>query len=92
MTDRHTRITIETERTLIVARRYAIHGWCDRCGTEVEFLPSDRARPLFDATSASLDEQQRSSVHRWPAKDGLMFVCVQSVLRFLQGASGQKNP
>jgi hypothetical protein len=92
MTDRHTRITIETERILIVARRYAIHGWCDRCGTEVEFLPSDRARSLFDATSASLGERQRSSLHKGRARDGLMFVCVQSVLRFLQAASGQKNP
>lgn len=92
MTDRGTRITIETERILIVAREHAVRGWCERCGTKVEFLPSDRARPLFDATSGSLDELQRNSFHKWPARDGLMFVCVQSVLRFLHVASGQKNP
>jgi hypothetical protein len=90
MTDRRTRITIKTERILIVARQHAVRGWCSRCGTEVEFLPSDRARSLLDATSASFDEQRRSNSHKGP-KDGLMFACVQSVLRFLQATSRQKN-
>jgi hypothetical protein len=91
MKDQCTRITIETERILIVARQHAIRGWCDKCRAEVEFLPSDRARPLFDATSASLDEQQRRGFHKGPPRDGLIFVCVQSIVRFLHAASRQRN-
>ena len=91
MKARCTRITIETERILIVARQHAVRGWCDKCRAGVELLPSDQARPLFEATSAWLDDEQRSNLHKQPPKDGLMFVCVQSVLRFLQVASRQKK-
>jgi len=87
MTDRCTRITIETERMLIVARQFAVRAWCERCGASVEFLPSDSARRVFDATTGSLDQEQRSHFHKQSAKDGLMLICVQSLLRLLQTAS-----
>jgi hypothetical protein len=41
--ENQTRITIETERILIVVRHHATRGWCDRCRGEVELLQSDHA-------------------------------------------------
>jgi hypothetical protein len=89
MTDKRIWITIETERMLVIARRHAVRGWCERCGTEIEFLPSDQVRRL-DTTSGPVLEQHRNNLHRWLAKDGLILVCVKSLLRFLQSASGQE--
>jgi hypothetical protein len=90
VTDRQTWITIETERLLVIARQHAVRGQCERCGHEVEFLPSNQVRPLLDQTSGKLLEQHRNNLHRWLAKDGLILVCVKSLLRFLQPTSGQK--
>ena len=92
MSDRRIWITIETERVLVIARQHAVRGWCERCGHEVEFLPSHQVRPLLDTTSGRLLEQHRNNFHRWLAKAGLILVCIQSLLRFLQSASGQKVP
>jgi hypothetical protein len=91
MAGRTTRITIETERILIIARQQLVRGGCERCRNEVEFLSSDHARPMLDTISGSLEEQERNSLHQWPPKDGLIFVCVKALLRFLQAASGQRN-
>jgi hypothetical protein len=90
MTDRRIWITIETERMLVIARRHALRGWCERCGTEIEFLPLDQVRRQLDTTSGRVLEQHRNNLHRWLAKDGLILVCVKSLLRFLQSASGQR--
>jgi hypothetical protein len=48
MADRTTRITIETERILIIARQQLVRGGCGRCRNEAEFLSSDHARPMLD--------------------------------------------
>lgn len=89
MTNRCTRITIETERIVIVARQHAVRGQCEKCRTEAEFLPSDHAGCLVDTISGPLEQQRGNGFHQWPAKEGLICVCVKSLLRLLQAASGQ---
>jgi hypothetical protein len=86
--DRHTRITIETERILIIARQRAVRDWCKECGRELELLPFDRARAPLDTTAGSGEEHPRDRFH--PVKDGLIFVCLR-LLRFLQIGSGPRN-
>jgi hypothetical protein len=88
--DRHTRITIETERILIIACRQSARERCRECGREVEFLPLDRARTLLKRTTELLEGQQRNDVHQWLTKDGLIFVCLKTLRRFLQ-TGGQRN-
>jgi hypothetical protein len=89
--DRHTRITIETERILIIARQRAARDCCKECGRELELLPLDRARAALDATAGSGEEHQRDRLHPWPVKDGLIFVCLRLLLRFLHIGSGHRN-
>jgi hypothetical protein len=92
-TDRHTRITIETERILIIARQRAARDRCKECGRELEPLPFDRARNPLDATAGSGEEHPQDRFHPWPVpvKDGLIFVCLRLLLRFLQLGSGPRN-
>jgi hypothetical protein len=89
--DRHTRITIETERLLIIACQHSTRERCRECGREAELLPLDRARALLNRTTALLEGQQRNDVHRWLAKDGLIFVCLKTLRRFLRAGGGQRN-
>ena len=86
--DRRTRITIEAERILIIARQHAAYGWCERCGLEVELIPSAQASHLLHLAEERLHGQQQGKLHLEQAKDGLV-VCLKSLLRVLQAATGQ---
>jgi hypothetical protein len=86
--DRRTRITIETERILIIARQHAAYGWCERCGLEVELIPSAQASHLLHLAEERLHRQQQGKLHLEQAKGGLV-VCLKSLLRLLQAATGQ---
>jgi len=72
-----TRITIETERILIVVRHHATRGWCDRCRGEVELLHSDHAGDVL-----AIARERLEGLHLGKAKDG-MVVCMKSLLRLL---------
>jgi hypothetical protein len=75
--ENQTRITIETERILIVVRHHSRRGWCDRCGREVELLQSDHARDVL-----AIARERLEGLHLGKAKDG-MVVCMKSLLRLL---------
>jgi hypothetical protein len=90
MAERTTRITIETERILILARQQAARGWCERCGSEVEFLPSHEARRVLDAAPEPLGKH-RKSLHLGGAKRSGLQVCLKSLLRFLEAACGEER-
>jgi len=81
-TEKHTRITIETERTLIVARQHVTRGWCERCGGEVEFLPSDHAGRLLAAVRDRWEGLSPGKLHLSKPKDRLV-ICLKSLLRLL---------
>ena len=80
-----TRITVETERILIVARQRAAREWCSRCDAEAEFLPSFEARRVLDAAAEPPAELQRKGFHL-AGKSGGLTVCLRSLLRFLEGS------
>jgi hypothetical protein len=86
---RPTRITIETERILVLARSQAIRGWCEGCGCEVELLPREQLTPVLDVVALASDEPSRRRLHLERAKDGLR-VCLKSMLLLL-GTSGRRH-
>ncbi len=86
--DRRTRITIETERILIIARQHAAFGWCERCGAEVELLPSSHAGHLLHAAQEQLQGQHQGRLHLEEVKGGLV-ICLKSLLRLLHATRGQ---
>ena len=90
MTERCTRITIETERILVIARQHATRGWCKRCGADVEFLPSKQAGDLLEDPE-QMQGKHRNQLHLGQTKNGLL-ICVKSFLRFLQFARQRTGP
>ena len=79
-----TRITVESERILVVARQRAAREWCARCGAEAEFLPSSEARRVLDTASEPPAELHRKGFHL-VGRNGGLAVCLRSLLRFLEG-------
>jgi hypothetical protein len=79
MAERTTRITIETERILILACQRATSGWCERCGSEVEFLPSHE--PGVCSTlrrSPWVTNTEKAFIWEAPKEAGFKFVSSRS--------------
>jgi hypothetical protein len=82
---RGTRITIETERVLMITHQQATRGWCKECGHEVEFLTTDRLNPWLEPKNSPVEENC-GRLHLAHARDGLV-ICVKSLLSFLRAGS-----
>lgn len=82
MADSRTRITIETERTLVVASRTTARGWCGTCGREVAVSMSDGVGRVLDVARGQTERQDRSLLHRRWAK-GVLVACLRPLLGFL---------
>lgn len=83
---RGTRITIETERVLLLLRRQTSRGWCERCGQEVDLIGIAQVRSVLDGIP--LEAKSKTQLHLERAKEGLT-VCLKSLLQVVTGASGQ---
>ena len=82
--ERRTRITIETERILVVASQRTIRGWCKQCGHEVEFVAQDQLGHLLGPSAEQPAGLSQNKIHLQQAKDGLA-ICMKSLLRLARG-------
>lgn len=56
-TESRKRITVETERILIIAAGNLVHGWCEKCGSEVEMSTTEPSgRGLQHSSPGSVGE------------------------------------
>jgi hypothetical protein len=83
MADSRTRITMETERTLVVARRLTARGWCRTCGREVAVSLSDEARRLLDAARTQTEGRAHGHLHRRWA-ESVLVACLRPLQGLLQ--------
>ena len=83
---RRTRITIETERVLLLLRRQTSRGWCERCGQEVDLVAVEQARNVLEGIP--FEGKSDTQFHLERAREGLA-VCVKSLLQVVKGARGQ---
>jgi hypothetical protein len=78
---KRTRITIETERVLVIGKtRSTFDAWCPRCNQLVRLLRPDEAAVLTAYLCASQHPLEISKLHIIPAADGLMNICLNSLL------------
>src|SRR5262245_47626187 len=86
-TDGHERITIETERILIVVQRQVARGWCQNCGREVD-LHAGNGEAGFVSGSERF-EVRRQTKPRFVRARNRLSTCLKSLLRFLPSARVQ---
>jgi len=78
---KRTRITIETERVLVIGKaRSTFDGWCPVCNKVVRLLRPDEATAFTAYLRASQYPSEFSKLHIIPTADGLMSVCLNSLL------------
>lgn len=76
-----TRITVETERTLIVRRAEHLVGWCPFCNREGEYILLDNAALVELTVGVRIQElREAGRLHLWQQEDGLTRVCLASLL------------
>ena len=80
---KRTQVTVETERVLVIRRRYrAIEAGCDACGETVVMIRPDQAaavsgrslRAIFGAIEAT-------ELHFMEQADGMLLICLNSLLK-----------
>ena len=75
-------ITVETERLLIIRRRYqAVEAWCDTCGRSALMIRPDQAAAVSGSTLRGIFNQiENGTLHFHELPDGLLLICLESLL------------
>jgi len=77
---RGTRITIETERTLIVRQTRAARAWCGECQREVDFVQLQQTHQLLlRQTQEVVEGTSMGKLQVGEHEDGRVLICVESL-------------
>lgn len=75
------RITIETERLLVIRRGLSVRDWCEQCAAEVDMIPLESAADLGQVDEATIQHLlDRQRLHLSKA-DGPVWICLNSLLK-----------
>ena len=77
------RITVETERLLVISKQgRAVEGWCACCGESVELIRPEEAAALSSLSLRALRRQmERGALHYVETPDGVSLICLNSLLQ-----------
>ena len=79
---RGTRITIETERTLIVRQTRSSRAWCEECQREVDFVQLQQRQQLLRSSSREIsDGSPMAKLHVAEQGDGSVLICLESLMK-----------
>jgi hypothetical protein len=80
---KRTEITVETERILVIRRRYrAIEVWCDSCAEQVVMIRPDQAAAVSgQSLRAIFGDIERAALHFIEQPDGMLLICLNSLLK-----------
>jgi hypothetical protein len=86
---RTARITVETERLLVISRSQAsFEGWCTQCRAEVKLIGLEEAAAIAGASQRSIFRwTEAGEIHFTEAEDGKVMFCLTSITRH-----GTENP
>ena len=79
-TTRRMRITIETERLLVISRGKSLYSLCSACGDEVRMVTIDQAAALARISSRELyREVEAGMLHFIETTEGSVLICFNSL-------------
>jgi hypothetical protein len=80
---KRTEITVETERILIIRRRYrAVEAWCEECHEAAVMIRPDQAAALSGRSlRAIFNDIELAALHFLEQPDGLLLICLNSLLK-----------
>ena len=83
MRKRTARITVETERLLVITRSQAcFEGWCHECGAEVNLICLEEAAAIAGASQRAIFRwTEAGEIHFTETEDGKVMFCLTSITR-----------
>lgn len=77
---KQTKITVETERVVIINRLEAVRGQCVACGMYVQMVSPDEAAAMARVSSRTIYRWVESDkIHYAEAAEGLLRICTNSL-------------
>ena len=79
---KRTEITVETERILVIRRRYrAVEAWCEECTEDVVMIRPDQAAAVSGRGLRMIfSDIERGALHFVEQPHGMVLVCLKSLL------------
>jgi hypothetical protein len=85
------RITIETERLLVIRRATSVRGWCELCAAKADMVPLESAAELAQVDVETLRHLLSSEkVHLWQPGAPVR-VCLNSLLKSISKKSLERD-
>jgi len=83
MKKRTARITVETERLLVIpCSKASGDGWCSQCQAEVKLIGLEEAAAIGGASQRAIFRQAESGeIHFTETEDGKVMFCLNSISR-----------
>ena len=72
------KITLETERLVVLRSRVKQRTWCESCKMETDFVPNEEVNGFFLKRNKNIENE---SLHIFYAPDGTTLVCLASLLK-----------
>lgn len=80
MKKRTARITVETERWLVINRSHVLEGWCDECEANVKLIGIEEAAAIANASQRALFRwAEAGQIHFTETDEGRVMFCINSV-------------
>lgn len=77
---RRTRVTIQTERLLMMSSSRSLYSLCEACGDEVRMVTVDQAAALTRVYSREIyREVEAGKLHFTEATQGSLLICLNSL-------------
>jgi len=78
---RRKKITVETERLLVISRHKGVEGWCEGCRMQVRMLGPEEAAAIAGLSQRAIFRKIEShQLHFAETPDGALFICLSSLL------------
>lgn len=87
MRKRTARITVESERLLVISRsRTAFDGWCEQCRAQVKLIDLDVAAAVAGVSQRTIFRwADAGEIHFCETEDGKAVFCLDSISRHETG-------
>ena len=82
MKKRTARITLETERLLVIRSKASGDGWCGKCQAEVKLISLEEAAAVSGASQRAIFRwAEAGEIHFTETADGRVMFCLDSISR-----------
>lgn len=90
---RRKRVTVETERVVVISHLTGVAGWCAACGTESEMLGPQEAAAVSGLSQRTIFHYiEAKGLHFTETDNGALLICISSLMKNLHRSESKASP